>query len=488
MNADRTDAEAGEDANVRTTEPETDARQSALRRIPSISSLLAEPRVRERSTGLRPDLVTTIAQGVVDDLRAAILSGDGGTVDRPVVDLVAEAIEELQRPKLHTVINATGVIVHTNLGRSPVSSDTARAMQEAAAHYVPLEIELESGKRGGRMAEISRLMALLAGAESTLVVNNNASAILLTLSALCAGREVILSRSQAVEIGGGFRVPDVMRQSGATLVEVGTTNRTYARDYAEAITEQTAALLTVHWSNFRIVGFTAQPSLAELAGLAYRQGIFLIEDLGSGSLADTAPHGLAHEPTVGESLAQGVDVVCFSGDKLLGGPQAGIISGKTDAVKKIAAHPLARAVRADKTALAGVAATLRHYLRDNFTSEIPVWRMISASLDDLDARCGRWIEQLQVTDCEVVTSQATVGGGSLPGETLESRALAFSEVMLSARGLSLESASYRLRNGDPALVPHVESGKLIVDARTILPDQDEAVVAALKRMLGENAP
>jgi L-seryl-tRNA(Ser) seleniumtransferase len=328
-------------------------------------------------------------------------------------------------------------------------------------------------------------MEQIAGAEATLVVNNNAAAVLLTLSALCAGREVILSRSQAVEIGGGFRVPDVMRQGGAQLVEVGTTNRTYARDYEAAITEQTAALLSVHWSNFRIIGFTAQPTLVELAELAHRRGIFLIEDLGSGALVDTAPFGLSHEPTVGESLADGVDVVCFSGDKLMGGPQAGLIAGRSDVVRRITAHPLARAVRADKTALAGVAATLRHYLRTDYTRSIPVWRMISGTLPDLEARCQRWIEQIAIDDIELVTSMATVGGGSLPGETLESRAIALSEDALRARGLSLDLVAHRLRNGSPALVPYLGNGRLLVDARTVLPDQDTGVVSALSAALRE---
>jgi L-seryl-tRNA(Ser) seleniumtransferase len=277
-----------------------------------------------------------------------------------------------------------------------------------------------------------------------------------------------------------------MRQSGARLVEVGTTNRTYARDYANAIGEQTAALLTVHWSNFKIIGFTAQPSLAELAELAQRRGIYLIEDLGSGAIADTAPFGLVHEPTVGESIADGVDVVCFSGDKLLGGPQAGIISGRAELVKVIAAHPLARAVRADKTALAGVAATLRHYLHGDYTAEIPIWRMIAATVDELETRCGRWLDRLSSAGATVVRSQATVGGGSLPGETLESRALAFDAELLAQRGLSLDGAAQRLRSGEPALVPYVADGRLLVDARTVLPDQDEAVVGALNRAFGAN--
>ncbi len=240
---------------------EASIRQEALRKIPSVSAILSDPQIREISAGLRTDLVTTVTQQVIDGVRASILAGRDGASPDGVADAVLERLRALDRPKLHTVINGTGVIVHTNLGRSPVSEQTAAAMTEAAARYVPLEIELESGRRGGRMAEVTRLMSLLTGAQSTLVVNNNAAAVLLTLSALCSGREVILSRSQAVEIGGGFRVPDVMRQSGASLVEVGTTNRTYARDYANAITDATSALLTVHWSNFRIIGFTAQPTL-----------------------------------------------------------------------------------------------------------------------------------------------------------------------------------------------------------------------------------
>lgn len=459
------------------------ARHNALRQIPSISSVLNDARIREHAAGLNDELITTVVQRAVDSVRTAILGGDIDVQPELVVDDVIAEIDGLTQPKLREVINGTGVIVHTNLGRSPVSDETAAAMTAAGGHYTPLEIELESGRRGGRMAEVSRLMSLLAGAESTLVVNNNAAAVLLTLSALCSGREVILSRSQAVEIGGGFRIPDVMRQSGAHLVEIGTTNRTYAHDYARAITDDTAALLSVHWSNFRIIGFTAQPTLTDLAELARDRSLLLLEDLGSGALVDTAPFGLVHEPTVGESLAAGVDVVCFSGDKLLGGPQAGIIVGKTDVVRQIAAHPLARAVRADKTALAGVAATLRHYLHEDFTKSIPVWRMIAASVSELEARCRRWTSALGGLAIEIVSSQAAIGGGSLPGETLESRAVALSEKSLEGRGLTLNIAGYRLRNGTPALVPHVDAGRVLIDARTVLPDQDSAVIDALRNLL-----
>ncbi len=463
---------------------DSDARRDALRGIPSISTILADHRIQDRLQSLRPELVTVIAQRVVDGIRASILAGKPGATSDHVVESLLQELDALEMPKLHSVINGTGVIVHTNLGRSPVSGETAQAMVEAAGHYIPLEIELESGRRGGRMAEITRLMSVLTGAEATLVVNNNAAAILLTLSALCSGRDVILSRSQAVEIGGGFRVPDVMRQSGARLVEVGTTNRTYVRDYAAAIGDDTSALLSVHWSNFRIIGFTAQPSLAELADLAHERGVYLIEDLGSGALIDTAPYGLVHEPTVTESLASGVDVVCFSGDKLLGGPQAGIISGNAEIIRQIAAHPLARAVRSDKSALAGVAATLRHYLRQDYADKVPIWRMIASSVEELEVRCQRWVEELSGSGVEIVSSVAAVGGGSLPGETLESRAITFSEESLAARGLSLDSAAYRMRNGSPSLVPHVEGARLFIDARTVLPDQDSAVVLAVRRALG----
>ncbi len=284
------------------------------------------------------------------------------------------------------VLNATGVVVHTNLGRAPVSPETAEAMREAAAHAVPLEIERESNERGGRMREIGGLLRALTGAESALVVNNCASAVLLVLAAVATGKEVVVSRGEAVEIGGGFRVPDVLRQSGARLVEVGTTNRTYARDYAAATTEETGAYLKVHPSNFRAFGFVHSASTAELVVLAREHGLPVLEDLGSGALLDTSRFGLAPEPTLTEAIAAGADLVMASADKLLGGPQGGIIIGSASWVERVARHPLARAVRADKTALAGIAATLRHYLRGEAESQVPVWRMIAAPESEIRAR------------------------------------------------------------------------------------------------------
>ncbi len=467
-----------------TAEHSLDAeRQRLLRALPSVSALLQVPEIQAFAADLGERSVVLVIQEVLAEARRTIIA-EGRAVD--VLAGVVRALTRLSRPRLEPVINATGVIVHTNLGRAPVSAETARAMAEAAAFYTALEIDLESGRRGGRMAEISRLLSLLTGAEAGLAVNNNAAAVLLVLSTFCAGRAVLVSRSQAVEIGGGFRIPDVLRQSGARLVEVGTTNRTYVRDYREAISEDTAAILSVHWSNFRIVGFTHQPELRELAELAHAHGLLLIEDLGSGALLDTAQFGLVHEPTVQEAIAAGADLVCFSGDKLLGGPQAGLIVGRADLIERLERHPLARALRADKTALAGLAATLRHYLRGEALEKVPVWRMLATPLTALEERCRKWQEALApFVACQVVPTEATVGGGSLPGETLPSVALAIAGQELRGRyGLAVEDLAQRLRLGRPPVVGRVEEERLLLDARTVLPDQDDDLVVAVRRALG----
>ncbi|MEA2527321.1 MAG: L-seryl-tRNA(Ser) seleniumtransferase, partial [Thermomicrobiales bacterium] len=309
--------------------------------LPSVSSLLQL--ARDGGTRFTDATLTPLLQRILAEARVDIATGvplSRGEIERKALD----EIVALRRARLTPILNATGVVIHTNLGRAPVSVEVAEAMATVAAGYVPLEIEPDSGLRGGRMREISTLMSLLTGAEETLVVNNNAAAVLLTLSALAFGKSVIVSRGEAVEIGGGFRIPDVLRQSGATLVEVGTTNRTYAWDYAGAIDGATGVLLKVHPSNFEITGFTASASVAELAGIARADGISVVEDLGSGALVDTQRFGLRPEPTIGASLAAGAAIVTASGDKLLGGPQAGIIAGSRDWVKRIEAHPLARAV------------------------------------------------------------------------------------------------------------------------------------------------
>lgn len=448
---------------------------SALRLLPSVDSVLGSPEVRERAVQIDRNILADLIRDTIDAVRRQIL--DGRQVADPghaVTTAVLRAVEQLNQPRLIEVINATGVIVHTNLGRAPVSETAAAAMSRVASRYTPLELEIDTGKRGGRMSEISRMLRLLTGADASLVVNNNAAAIMLALSALCSGKEVILSRSQAVEIGGGFRIPDVLEQSGASLVEVGTTNRTYVRDYEAAISEETGALLTVHWSNFKIIGFTKQPLHSELAELAKSRSLPLIEDLGSGSLLETTPYGITPEPTVTQSIQSGVDVVCFSGDKLLGGPQAGIISGRKELIDRITAHPLARAVRADKTALAGIAETLRHYVRGEALEQVPVWQMISADREFLRLRCEDWRHRLHhQSDIHLVETRSAIGGGSLPGETLPSWGLAIATS-------SPDRLARKLRTGSPAIMPHIEDDRIILDARTVLPGQEDGLIAGLR--------
>jgi L-seryl-tRNA(Ser) seleniumtransferase len=317
----------------------------------------------------------------------------------------------------------------------------------------------------------------LTGAEAAVVVNNNAGAIILALTALAKDKDVLISRSQLVEIGGGFRIPDIMAQSGARLVEVGTTNRTYIRDYEQALDPGRAGLLlSVHYSNYQITGFTTQPTLAELAELARRCQLPIMEDLGSGTLLDTALFGLVHEPTIQESLAAGVDLVTASGDKLLGGPQAGLILGKASLVDKLKKHPLIRALRVDKITLAALQATLLAYLEEKATSEIPVWRMISTNVNTLNRRAHKWRRALLSSPLQVIESASTVGGGSLPGQTLPTRVLALNVP-------SIDALAAYLRQADPPIIARIDNQRLLLDPRTVLPEQDKALIAALKHTL-----
>jgi L-seryl-tRNA(Ser) seleniumtransferase len=318
------------------------------------------------------------------------------------------------------------------------------------------------------------LLARLTGAQAAVVVNNNAAAVLLTLTALARRRAVVIARSQLVEIGGGFRVPDVMKQSGARLVEIGTTNRVHLSDYEAALEQKPILFMRAHRSNFRIVGFTSEPGLAEIADVAHRAGIALVDDLGSGSLLDTARYGLGHEPMVQESLADGADLVCFSGDKLLGGPQAGIVIGRADLVAKLKKHPLARAIRADKLCLAALSATLLHYLMDEAEREIPIWRMISAPVEALQTRAQAWADTLG--QGEVIAGESTVGGGSLPGETLPTFLLA-----LDARSANRLLA--RLRQSNPPIIARLQDDRVVLDPRTVLSEQEAALLSALKAIL-----
>ncbi len=451
--------------------------QEELRRLPSVDKLLGEEAIRSAVEAHGHDLVVNAIREVLEATRQAILDGESCPSPSELVDAVRGHLTAQLRPTLRPVINATGVIIHTNLGRAPLSLEARAAMEAVARGYSNLEYDLDIGRRGSRYVHAEELLCQLTGAEAALVVNNNAGAVLLILTALARGQEVIISRSQLVEIGGGFRIPDVMRQSGTRLVEVGTTNRTHRQDYEEAIGPETALLMRVHHSNFKIVGFSHEVRLAELVDLGRQHGLTVVDDLGSGALLDTATYGLAHEPTIQESVAQGVDLVCCSGDKLLGGPQAGIILGRGELVARLKRHPLTRALRVDKTTIAGLSVTLRHYLEGQAVEKIPVWRMIATPLEVIEARARTWAEKLaEAGAVSVVEGRSTVGGGSLPDETLPTR-------LVAIQAPSPDELARRLRGGEPPVVGHIEDDRFLLDPRTVLPEEEEELIAAVRRAL-----
>jgi L-seryl-tRNA(Ser) seleniumtransferase len=386
-----------------------------------------------------------------------------------------ETLADWVNPSLQPVINATGVVIHTNLGRAPLSRETIRAMQAVSAGYSNLEYDLGKGRRGSRYLHAEELLVRLTGAEAALVVNNNAAALMLALAALARRRRALISRTQLVEIGGGFRIPEVMKQSGAKLYEIGATNRVHLKDYDKAIKDQSIALvMRAHRSNFRLEGFTGEPAVEEVIALAHDAGLPFLDDLGSGSLLDTAAFGLGHEPTVQEALAAGADLVCFSGDKLLGGPQAGVIVGRKDLIAKLRKHPMARAVRADKTALAGLSATLLHYLKNEAVEKIPVWQMIAARPDALKTAVAGWIDELGTGS--IIKGASTVGGGSLPGETLPTFLLAL-DIPHPDRVLAL------LRAAATPVIARLEDDRAVFDPRTVFPEQEKQFLAVLKQTL-----
>ncbi len=487
--------------------------QQQLRQLPSVDELLRHRLLAPIAATAARTLLVEQARAVLETLREQIRSGQASPSLEAMAARVFALFQQRQRPSLRPVINATGVIINTNLGRAPLSQEALQAITEVAQGYSNLEYDLEQGERGSRHAHVRALLCELTGAEDALVTNNNAAAVLIVLSALAAGRDVIISRGQLVEIGGGFRVPDVLRQSGARLVEVGTTNRTRLSDYETAITGETALLLQVHPSNFLITGFTESVALGALADLAHSRGLLAVTDLGSGCLLESAQFGLAHEPTPQESVAAGADIVCFSGDKLLGGPQAGVILGKRALISRIAKHPLMRAMRIDKLTLAALEATLRHYQRREAIERIPIWRMIAASPEALQRRACQWMEQLRDWGicAEVVEGQSTIGGGSLPGETLPTTLLAITELQaIKDRGEKSEARQHgetnrnvaadseqtrspldvlaaRLRAGEPPVVARILRNRLLLDPRTVLPEQDSALLTALHAALSDTA-
>ena len=453
--------------------------------IPSVEHLLGRPALEAATEAHGRARVTDVARRATNELRDHLRGSDA----RPIaseqeagawLEARIEALLEADlRPSLKRVINATGVIIHTNLGRAPLADDARTAVDVTAAGYANLEYDLAAGSRGHRHVHAERLLCRLTGAEAALIANNNAAATLVVLAALAAGREVIVSRGELVEIGGGFRVPDVMAQSGAQLREVGTTNRTRVADYGAAINARTALVLRVHPSNFRIEGFTERPALGALADLAHRFDLPLVEDLGSGWLgdSDTAPDALRDEPTVQQALSDGADLVCFSGDKLLGGPQAGIVVGTRATVDRVRAHPLMRAVRADKMTYAALEATLALWARQPAQQQIPVYRMLTLAADELDGRARLLADALGAVPgvtTEVVDGVSTTGGGSAPGSTLATRLVA----VRTDRG-SAAALAKRLRLGEPAVVARIEHDRLMLDPRTILEDEDARIPAAV---------
>jgi len=449
---------------------------SELRNLPSIDKLMITTFGDDLITRFGHSLTRDALRATLETTRTAFVETKRIPNEKEILSQAENTLQQWTAPTLKPVINASGVMIHTNLGRAPLSTAALQAIVDTAAGYSNLEYDLIQGKRGSRLLHAEELLVRLTGAESALVVNNNASAVLLTLTALAKRRRVLISRTQLVEIGGGFRIPDVMAQSGAKLVEIGTTNRVHLRDYQDAINEQPIKLvMRAHRSNFAIIGFHTEPSLSEVVQAAHTAGIPVVEDLGSGTLIDTAPFGLSHEPTVQESVAAGADLVTFSGDKLLGGPQAGIIIGRADMIQKLKVHPLARAIRADKLALAALTTTLTHYLKDEPLSKIPVWRMIAADLDELRDRVSAWISALD-TECEIVPGESTVGGGSLPGQTMPT-------FLLAIPATSPNRFLGALRELNPPIIGRVHDGRVVLDPRSILPEQDKILVSLLKEIL-----
>jgi L-seryl-tRNA(Ser) seleniumtransferase len=456
------------------------------RALPSVDRLLAHESLQAAIAEHGRKLSADAARASLAEARSR---AEAGERTPGVADLAADTarrLAELTRGTLYPVINATGVIIHTNLGRAPLSAAARAAMDAVATGYSNLEYDLDAGERGSRYLHAERLLCQLTGAQAALVVNNNAGAVFLALSALAQGREVLISRGQLVEIGGGFRIPDVMRQSGARLIEVGTTNRTHRSDYEAAISSDTALLLRVHSSNFRQIGFVSEVSLPEMVELGHKTGIPVLDDLGSGSLLDTSRYGLAPEPMVQASVAAGVDLITFSGDKLLGGPQAGLIVGSETQVARLRHHPLARALRVDKSTLAALQATLLHYLRGEAEAVVPIWRMISTSVQELEARAAAWAAELdrQGISALVVPAASTVGGGSLPGEVIPTRALALTHP-------APDRLAAALRNGEPPLVGRIAEDRFLLDPRTVPPEMDEPVLRAIKaawQRIGDGQP
>jgi L-seryl-tRNA(Ser) seleniumtransferase len=465
-----------------------------LRQIPSVDELLLQPRLAALAERVDRGLLVEIARAVVADIRARI-SGEAasavlaefaamGADPASLEERISSLVEQILARSLQPVINATGVILHTNLGRAPLAAAVVEEFRHTATQYSNLEYDLEAGARGKRDVHTAELLARLTGAEAAIVVNNCAAAVLVTLAALARSGEVIVSRGELIEIGDGFRIPEIMEQSGAILREVGTTNRTRVADYENAINEKTRLLLRVHPSNFKVTGFTEKPSLEELVALSQKTGLPLVEDLGSGCLVDLSKHGIS-EPTVRQSVETGVGIVTFSGDKLLGGPQAGIIAGKADLIARVRRHPLFRALRVDKLTIAALEATLGAYLRAAW-HEIPAMRMIRMTVQEVKRRSENFIRELRPelpldeVEIEIADGVSLAGGGSTPEQSLPTKVIRIASARYSAT--NLEQRLRRAPSG-VSVIARVEDERLVLDLRTVFPEQEPLLVKTLAAVL-----
>ena len=468
-------------------------KQHYLRMLPSVDRILQQERVEKLLDEYPRWLVLKTVQIVVDEERKNILGSAPASLSDDHFNLdffsrkVSEKISDVGQFSLKKVINATGVIVHTNLGRSLLNDAVLRNIVDIASSFSNLEYDLRKGERGSRYSHVEEILCELTGAEAALVVNNNAGAVLLALSTIANGRKVIVSRGQLVEIGGSFRIPDVMRNSGAELVEVGTTNKTHLRDYREAISDNTALLLKVHTSNFQVVGFTSEVALEELVQLGHEHAIPVMEDLGSGCLIDLSKFGLSNEPTVQDAIKTGADVVTFSGDKLLGGPQGGIILGSEEVVGKIKKNPLTRALRIDKLTLAALESTLRIYMEgDEAVKNIPTLQMLTLPPEEIDRRAKSLYRRLKKVDSgnldlEICNDSSRVGGGALPLQDLPTRVVAF-----RSEGRSVEDLEEGLRRYNPPIIARIDNDRIVLDVRTLQKGDPSIIEKAIRDLLAED--
>jgi len=455
------------------------AANEELRKLPSVEKILGSEEIQAEVDKYSRVLVTKAVQEVITIIREQLLQGDACPSGDEITEKIKQHLAQEGLALLRPVLNGTGVILHTNLGRAPLSQEALASVVTSSQNYGNLEYDLSLGGRGIRAQGVEKLLCILTGAESALVVNNNAGAVFLILTALAKGREVIISRGELVQIGGGFRIPEILEQSGACLREIGTTNQTYLEDYEAAINENTGLLLKVHQSNFRMSGFTHFASISELRALGERHNLPVVEDLGSGALLPTEQFGLEHEPMVQEAIAEGIDVVCFSGDKLLGGAQGGIILGKRQYLDKIRKHPLLRVLRIGKMTTIALQLTLLHYLKKEAIEKVPVWQMINYSIQEIASRAEEISKKL--TDLGVVSSIcdgfSTVGGGSLPDQTLPTKLISIEPPC------AVEDFAKRLRFSSLPLLGRIEDNRFLIDPRTIMPSLDETVIKIIQNTL-----